>query len=128
MPVLVVSFEALREEALVSHGILIGEICPYCQKHRSPLDLIHMPGGAKICVQCEQRHQEALAAISTGRFTGECSECGKTAEQLHSATGQMACHFENGRYRMMCAECDRVYVPKRKEFFKGTEFGYGLKL
>lgn len=125
---MVVPPEALREEALVSHAIIIGEQCPYCTKFRSPLDLIHMPGGARICRECEQRHQEALDALNTGVFTGECSECGKTAEQLHSATGRMACHFENGRYRMMCPECDRVYVPKRKEFFKGTEFGHGLKL
>jgi hypothetical protein len=110
----------------MSHGILIGEECPYCCKFRSPLDIIPMPGGAKICRQCEQRHQEALDALSSGVFTGECSECGKKAEELRSASGRMACHFENGYYRMLCEPCDRVYVPKRKEFFKGTEFGYKL--
>lgn len=110
------------------HAIVIGKRCPYCTKFRSPSDIIPMPGGAAICVQCELRHQEALDAIATGVFTGECSECGKTAEQLHSATGEMAIHYEDGRYRVMCFDCDRVYVPKRKEFFKGTEFAHGLKL
>lgn len=87
-----------------------------------------MPGGVKICLQCEQRHLEALEAIATGSFKGECSECGKSAEQLHSATGQMAIHFENGRYRAMCFSCDAGYVPLRRDLYGETEFGHSLKL
>jgi len=87
-----------------------------------------MPGGANICLQCEQRHLEALTALSTGRFTGQCSECGRTAEQIHSPTGEMAIHFENGRYRAMCMQCDRAYVPKRADLYRDTEFGWDQKL
>ena len=109
-------------------AIIIGEECPYCTKFRSPLEIIHMPGGAKICLHCEQRHLEALNALSTGQFTGECSECGKSTEQLRSATGEMAVHFEGGYYRVMCAPCDRAYVPKRRELYAQTEFGHALGL
>ncbi len=109
-------------------AILIGEQCPYCTKFRSPLDIIPMPGGAKICIRCEQRHFEALEALASGQFTGECSECGKTPEQLHSLTGRMAVHFENGRYKAMCLDCDAIYVPKRRELYGNTEFGHQLKL
>jgi hypothetical protein len=112
----------------VTPAFFIAEQCHYCSKFRSPLDIIYMPGGVKICIECERRHQEALDALSTGKFTGECSECGKSAEELRSATGQMAAHFENGRYRMMCAACDRTYVPKRREMYGDTEFGHQLKL
>jgi hypothetical protein len=110
----------------MSHLIIIGETCDYCSKFRSPLDIIPMAGGAKICVHCEQRHLEALNALSTGTFTGECSECGKKGDELRSADGSMAIHFENGRYRAMCGECDRKYVPKRGDLYGGTEFGRSI--
>ena len=108
--------------------IVIGEECPYCMKWRSPLEIIHQPGGVKICMQCEQRHIEALQALSTGEFKGECSECGKSAAELRSANGQMAVHFEGGRYRAMCVQCDRTYVPKRREMYGKTEFGRSIGL
>ena len=114
-------------------AILIGEQCPYCTKFRSALDLIRMPGNVKICTACEQRHQEALQSLSTGRFIGECSECGRNAEQLREEhrcgpRGEMAVHFENGKYRLMCRPCDRAYVPKRRELYKDTPYGHALKL
>ena len=112
----------------MSHAIIIGELCPYCQKHRSPLDIIHMPGGAKICVSCRQRHVEALEALSTGNFLGRCSECDRDWTELRSATGQMAIHFENGFYRPMCGPCNALYVPKRRELYKGTQFAHQAKL
>lgn len=113
--------------------IIIGEKCPYCTKFRSPLEIIRQPGGVTICVSCEQRHLEALSAMQTGTFTGECSECGLKAEDLRAQNrcgpdGAMACHFENGRYRMVCLPCDATYVPKRAELYGQTEFGHALKL
>ncbi len=113
----------------MSPAVLIGEKCPYCTKFRSPLDFLRLgPGGVKFCAECWRRHNEALEALSTGTFTGRCSECDKTPEQLRSPTGAMAVHFENGLYRAMCAECDRTYVPKRRELYGDTEFGHQLKL
>jgi hypothetical protein len=114
-------------------GIVIGEQCPYCTKFRSRLDFIRQPGGVKICVECEQRHLEALDAISTGNFLGQCSECGLKAAELRvqkrcGTRGEMAVHFENGKYRAMCLPCNRVYVPKRRELYGGTEFGHTLNL
>lgn len=113
--------------------IIFGEKCPYCSKFRNPRDVIHMMGGAKICTDCEQRHIEALAAISTGIFTGECSECGLSADELKAqhkcgANGALAVHFENGRYRAMCLVCDRSYVPKRLDLYGETEFAHASKL
>jgi hypothetical protein len=112
---------------------LIGEKCPYCTKFRSPRDIIPLSGGAKICTQCEQRHLEALNALSTGVFTGECSECGLSAEELRAQKrcgprGEMAIHFENGIYRALCLVCDAAYVPKRRELYGDTEFGHQQKL
>jgi hypothetical protein len=108
--------------------VILGVRCPYCTKHRSPRDILHQPGGVTICVDCEQRHLEALAALGTGEFHASCSECGKTAEQLGPVDLRMAVHFENGKYRLMCMACDRVYVPKRKELYGKTEYGRRLGL
>jgi hypothetical protein len=107
-------------------AIVIGDLCPYCSKFRSPHDIMYMPGGVTICTSCEQRHIEALNVLSTGKFTGECSECGEVPDQL--ANRQMAVHFENGRYRAMCLKCDAVYVMKRRDLYGKTEFGRNLKL
>jgi hypothetical protein len=78
-----------------------------------------MPGGAKICVHCEQRHLEALDAIAhNGKFMGECAECGTPA-----VPGQaMAVHYEGGKYRVNCLACDPVYVMKRRDLYGGTQY------
>ncbi len=115
------------------NGVIIGEQCPYCTKFRSPLEIISQPGGVKICLPCEQRHLEALQAMQSGEFLGECSECGMSAEELKlrgkcGPHGEMAVHFENGRYRAMCVECDRTYVPKRRELYGATKFGQAIGL
>jgi hypothetical protein len=114
-------------------AILIGEQCPYCTKFRSPLDFIRQPGGVKICTACEQRHIEALAALQTGNFLGQCSECGLNHQELKERKkcgplGQMAVHFENGKYRAMCLRCHDTYVPKRRELYRDTQFAHDLKL
>ncbi len=106
--------------------LLIGTRCPYCSKFRSPKDILDQPGGVRICVECEQRHLEALAALGTGEFHASCSECGKSAKQLGPKDLRMAVHFENGKYRLMCMACDRKYTPKRKDLYGGTEFGRQL--
>lgn len=117
----------------MSQGIIIGEQCPYCTKFRSPLDFMRMCGGVKICSECQQRHLEALKAIQTGEFLGQCSECGLNAEELKAQgrvgpQGQMSVHFEGGFYRAMCLPCHDIYVPKRRELYAGTKYGYSLKL
>lgn len=113
--------------------IIIGERCHYCSKFRSPSDIINQPGGVKICIGCEQRHLEALAAMQTHNFLGCCSECGRTAEELKAQKrcgplGQMAVHFEGGKYRPMCLVCNETYVPKRRDLYGETEFGWAQKL
>jgi hypothetical protein len=112
---------------VLSATVIIGSKCPYCQKWRSPRDILRHPGGVTICTSCEQRHIEALEALSTGEFHGDCAECGKNIAEL-PGNGQMAVHFENGRYNIMCLACDRTYTPKRAELYGETEFGRSLKL
>jgi hypothetical protein len=103
--------------------VIIGELCPGCQKFRSPAAMVDH-GGYRQCVECEHRHEDALNSLATRTPPKECSECGRTWQQLQEAGySKMLCHMEAGIYRMMCPACDRVYVPKRRELYGATEFG-----
>jgi len=114
-------------------AIIIGERCPYCTKFRSPLDIIRQPGNVTICLDCEQRHLEALQAMETGNFLGQCSECGTKHDELKAQRkcgprGEMKIHFENGKYRVLCLVCDPIYFRKRQELYGPTEFGHSIGL
>lgn len=107
--------------------IIVAERCPYCSKPRSPRDLLKLTAFT-ICHDCYQRHLLALDGLSTGRYTGSCSECGRsvaeiTARQRDGDRGvRMHVHFENGIYRPMCLECSRAYVPKRADLYGDTAY------
>jgi hypothetical protein len=108
--------------------IVVGELCPSCQKFRAPAEMIQHPG-YRECVTCMHRHEEALQSLATGRPPSECSECGTPWSELQArGDTRMACHMENGRYRLMCMQCDSIYVPKRGELYGPTDFGRSLGL
>jgi hypothetical protein len=106
-------------------SIIISELCPYCSKPRSPRDIVRMVS-FRICADCLQRHRSALLALTTGEYSGGCSECGRSMEEIQADQGgvgvQMAIHYEGGIYRPMCLQCDSAYVPKRSDLYKGTQF------
>lgn len=108
--------------------IIISEICPYCSKARSPRDILRF-SSFTICVECRARHEAALEALSTGKYMAGCSECGKSMEEINAFQGggdngtRMVIHYENGIYRPMCVDCDRTYVPKRRDLYGLTAFG-----
>lgn len=107
--------------------IIITETCPYCSKPRSPLDILQLSFGT-ICIECWHRHEKALEGLGTGNYHAGCSECGKSMDEIKALqpsgdTGvKMVIHFENGIYRPMCPQCDRAYVPKRRDLYGNTEF------
>ena len=107
--------------------VIIAEICPYCRKGRSPREIMRF-SSFTICHSCYERHNAALQALTTGKYAGECSECGQSIDEIKARQGdgdtgvRMAVHFENGIYRPMCMECDRIYVPKRADLYRDTEY------
>lgn len=118
--------------------IIISERCPYCQKGRSPAEIIPLgDGGAKICTDCYAQHEAALLALSglkansDGTFSTdapppmECSECHRTPQQLkESGWGgdRFTVIYENGVYRYFCTPCADIYETKRRELFAGTQY------
>lgn len=123
---------------------IITEVCHYCTKGRSPLDFVPLPGGIKMCGECHRTHEAGVLAMSglkaesDGTFSSvappppECSECHLSVEELRLRAGkgdvEMAVHFENGVYRIMCLGCDATYVPKRRDIYGDTQFGFEQKL
>jgi hypothetical protein len=108
----------------MTRQVVIAEKCPYCSRFVSPRDIIRHQGFT-ICINCEARHNEAVDAIAAGRgFTGECAECGKKAIDC----GAMAVHYEAGKYRVNCLDCDPAYVQKRRDLYAGTEFAHSIGL
>ena len=125
-------------------GVVILELCHYCRRGRNPGEIMHLPGGAKLCRQCYERHAAGVLALSGLRANGdgtfstaappppECSECHLTVEELtlrqKGGDLQMAVHYEGGLYRIMCVQCDASYVPKRRDLYGATEFGFQKRL
>lgn len=128
-------------------SVLITEVCHYCRKGKSPNAMIPLPGGIKLCDGCYRRHQEGVLAMSglkansDGTFSStappppECSECGLSVQELRARAVHaggfelvLAVHFENGIYRVMCPDCDKTYVPKRRDLYGDTQFGHDQKL
>lgn len=109
-------------------AVIIGELCPGCQKYRSPVDMIpHL--GYTQCVYCELRHREALHCLATGTPPKECSECHTPWEEFRArGENKMIIHMEAGRYKFMCLACNEAYLPKRRELYGPTEFGWKNKL
>jgi hypothetical protein len=107
--------------------IVITEKCPYCSKPRNPWDILRF-SSFTICQSCYEKHQAAVQALSNGQYTGGCSECGKSIDEIKAIQGggdngvKMVVHYENGIYRPMCIACDGTYVPKRRDLYGQTEF------
>jgi hypothetical protein len=91
--------------------------------------MVRHPGYTQ-CFACELRHYEALRSLATGEPPKECSECHTPWEEFRArGENKMIIHMEAGRYKFMCPACNKVYLPKRKELYGPTEFGWknGLK-
>lgn len=124
----------------------VGVKCPYCTKHRHPAEIMSIAQGTyQICHDCFRQHEEALLAlsglkhnsdgqlVSTAPPPQECSECHLSAVAIARRDGtgdltRMLLHYEGGAYRFMCKQCSDVYVPKRRELYRDTQFGWERKL
>ncbi len=93
-----------------------------------------MPGGAAICPDCQQWHDNAIDELSkllTGIAPG-CPVCRKTSDELSKMAGggdyPMYIHQRDGIYIPHCDSCNEQYAPKRRDLYGGTKFGEDLKI
>jgi hypothetical protein len=107
--------------------IVIAERCNNCSKERHPRDIMRQPGGVKVCHYCWQKHLYALNVLATATPPDACQECGTSYELLEARAGgdtSMVIHQKDGIYQVLCHPCDRAYVQKRRDLFRGTEFAH----
>jgi hypothetical protein len=115
---------------MTAPAIRLTEICHYCRVARSIGDVMHLPGGVRLCQGCYQKHCEALKVLS-GSPPKECSECHVSIDELQQGTNKpvpMALHYENGLYKLMCLLCSERYVIKRLDLYGRTQYGWETKL
>ena len=111
---------------------VVRERCPYCSKQVSPQDIIPIgTGGAKICLNCWQRHQQAMKmfAAKTPFF---CSGCKNSLRNLilSSPDGNVTfrVYWKDGIYQVLCKKCGDAYERKRLDLFGDTQYGWENKL
>jgi hypothetical protein len=106
--------------------------CHYCSKWRAPRDLHRLSGHAQaICADCLSWHFRAMDFLAGGPPPG-CQECLATWEILRErAPGDEVRLYvvpRDGIYQMLCADCVRPYIRKRKDLYGDTAFGARIKL
>ena len=112
----------------------VGVRCQYCDKSRHPKEVVRLPGGVTMCFICAEWHGHALKILA-GDIPRGCQGCGRTFFSLLGVTKRcldtnisMRLVLKDGIYQVLCEPCAVVYRTKRKEFYRGTEFGGRLKI
>lgn len=113
------------------HAIVVTERCHYCSKGKSPKDIIHLSGGARMCERCYHWHAHALDVLA-GQPPRGCQECHVKFEVLErrSTDGnvRMEIHQKDGIYSVLCKPCALKYVGQRRDLYKETPFGKAMNL
>lgn len=114
----------------MTNGIILTETCHYCRHARALRDVMRLPGGVRLCISCYEKHQVALIALSRGKPPSDCSECHTPLDDLQKGDRpvQMALHYEDGFYRLMCLPCSETYIQKRRDLYGPTQYGWEQKL
>lgn len=110
---------------------IIGVRCHYCSKFYPRSHVVNFGKSMVRCWKCHGAHLAALEVIAGNPPKG-CGVCGVTFEALAERTAGeevgMFMHYKDGLYQLLCSACDRVYVPKRKDLYGPTQFGWDRKL
>ncbi len=102
--------------------------CHFCSKERHAYEIHQITGAQRICSNCIEWHEKALAFLGGGEIPG-CQICGATWENLRDAHPEsvepirMYCVPKDGIYAVLCASCLPAYVGKRKDLYGRTAFG-----
>ena len=115
----------------MEHGLVITEKCHYCSKARSPKDIIHLTGGARMCERCYQWHGHALDVLAGSPPRG-CQECHLPFAELEkrSRDGNVVfeIHQKDGIYSVLCKRCAGAYARKRPDLYRETPYGQVMQI
>lgn len=111
---------------------VVRDLCPYCGRFVSPLDIIPIgTGGAKFCLRCFEWHQKATRMLSMN-VPWACQECNTSLRNLilSSPDGNVVfrVYAKDGIYQVLCGKCGDAYERKRLDLFGDTQYGWENKL
>ncbi len=100
--------------------------CHYCSRFWPRSEVLEFGESIVMCFYCHQKHVAAVDAFKPPRHCQ--GPCGRTFDAIAAATPgdkvQMTVHWRDDEYQILCAMCDADYVPKRRDIFGATRFGY----
>ena len=105
--------------------------CNHCSKFKPAWEVQKLPNGVIRCFQCTEHHQEALLCLAKAQPPKACHGCNVPFLDLQDIGGgnvPMALVEKDGIYQILCLPCEREYVRKRQDLFRGTRFGHEHKL
>ena len=106
--------------------LIVAVRCHFCSKQRPAFRVASLASGQKICDDCLEWHQRAVAFLG-GAMPPGCQVCGASWEFLRDSTlgdeVRMYVVPKDGIYQVHCATCVAAYVAKRADLYKGTQFG-----
>lgn len=100
--------------------------CHYCSRFLPASEVIRWGESINMCGYCYEKHTKAVEAFNPPH---ECAgPCKRTFAQISAETPgphiNMTAHWKDGVYQLLCQRCDAAYVPKRKDLYGATRFGY----
>lgn len=103
--------------------------CNWCSKERPEFRVHRLSSGQVICDHCLEWHAHAQAFLG-GDPPGGCQVCERTWDEIRGQTAGVAVRMyvvqKDGILQMLCAECVGPYAAKRRDLFRGSEFGRTL--
>ncbi len=106
--------------------------CHFCSKQRPWHRLHALQSGQTICDHCIEWHNHAAAFMQGECAPHGCQECGVTWAVLRDSTVGVEVRMygvpKDGIYQLLCQPCKNLYVAKRADLYRGTQFGDALKL
>lgn len=106
--------------------VVVSVRCHYCSRHVHPSEVREMGESIRMCFQCQQRHDAAVAKFEIPKHCQ--GGCNLSLEVLLAAGSRFFAHWKDGCYQLMCGACDALYVPKRMDLFGDTRHGIDRKL
>lgn len=107
-------------------AVVITVRCHYCSHFRPPDEVMTIGDSIKMCFDCREKHLEEIIKFHPEK---ECAHCHRTFDAL-AALGMdvFTVHWMDRSYQILCRTCNAVYIPKRADLFRDTQFGWEQKI